>query len=317
MLRLPDAATRPDPLLLERSVPDAGVEDHEEDDHDVDHDHDEGGSLTRLIATVAVPALALLALFAWWMMPKETKTGSSPLVETAPQSVPAVEKAPDPKPEKAAATDVAQMEDTLKNFLQAKTPAEALRWVYQPEKIAPKLEAWLAGGAYKVPGYKSMLDEVSTRSENGHEITGLTVRDGNFEKRSVALVKTPEGYRMDWESWMGWSEMSWSDFKKQKPPTAKLFRVIVAVSDYYNFNFKSEPEWSCYRLESDDGEGFLYGYVHRASAIDEKLRPVGGAAKRKLILRLKFPGDPQTDNQVLIDEFVTDGWVLLDDAPSP
>jgi hypothetical protein len=251
------------------------------------------------------------------MMPKEVKTGSGPVVETVPQSAPAVEKAPDPKPEKAAATDVVQMEETLKNFLQAATPAEALRWVYQPEKIAPKLEAWLAGEAYKAPGYKAMLDEASTRSENGHEITGLTVRDGNFEKQSVALVKTPEGYRVDWESWVGWSEMSCSDFKKQKPATSKLFRVTVSASDYYNFSFKSEVEWSCYRLDLLDGEDFLYAYIPRASPIDAQLRPVDGVPTRNFILRLKFPADPQTDNQVLIEEIVASGWVHLDDAPSP
>lgn len=321
MLRLPTAGEDPGPLIVYPSPTLAAeqAEDHEESEHDHDHDHAEEkeGSTLRFIAMMSVPGVLLLGLFAWMLMPKDQSPAATNTPVAANETAPA-QPLDEAKPEatskrntKPSQTVWVQLEDVVQKFLTAPTAEEALKWIYRPDEVKAKAEAWYVATPYESPGFKGVGSEFSYLSEEGTEAIGLFVRKGDFQRREIALVETPEGYRVDWESWAGWSEMNWSDFKKQRPTEPKLFRVVSSPSGYYNFSFKNETEWISFRLESPDGEDFLYGYAPTASDLAARLRPTDGVDKRHVILKLKFPADSPVDNQVLIEEIVNDRWLDL------
>jgi hypothetical protein len=142
--------------------------------------------------------------------------------------------------------------------------------------------------------------------------TGYTVqvRTGQYAEKTMALFPSPEGLKIDWESWTGWSEISWKDFMKTRPTDAKLFRVMLGPVDYYNFNFTDDIKWRSYRLVSPDGEHSLYGYVEAGSALDARLRPSPDLKQVPLTLSLKYPPDSSSPDQVLVEKWHADGWVL-------
>lgn len=309
----------PGPLIAHPSPIQAlGQEDdHEEDEHDHEHDHPEeqdGGTL-RFIAMMAVPGLLLLGLFAWLLMPKDpASTGTNtPVAGKEAEQAARPEEAKPESPARPAATDAVQMEAAAKGFLDAPTVEEALKWIYRADELRPKVEAWYAAQPYKAAGFKGMIEDMDTVVLASGEVTvmGMAIRTGDFEMRQLPVAKTPEGYRVDWESWVAWSEMSWEDFQTQKPTEPKIFRVISSPAIYYNFEFKDESKWVSFRLESLDGEKTLYGYTTGGSDVAARLRPLDGVGHRKVTLKLRFPENSRTDNQVLIEEIVGENWLGL------
>lgn len=315
MLRLPAEDALPGPLMIQREEEESG-----EDDHGVEAapaaESDASGTL-RLLIAVTVPAFLVLAGFAWWLMPKDS--GQEPVPGSAGAAARVVTTedpaAPAPAPPMGLAMEV---DSVSRNFLEAKTVEEMLRWVRQPEQTAPKVGKWLAGEAYKAPGFRGMRGEYGYSIEKGREVITVPVRTGDFEQRDLMLVREPAGLRADWDAWVAWSEMSLAQFRKEKPQEPKVFRVVVSESDYFNFHFKSEVDWNSYRLDSLDGEQSIFGYAARGTDMNSRLGlliPKG--TKKSLLLRLKFPPEARADNQVEIAEVVSESWVDLSAAPPP
>ncbi len=310
MLRLPAEDALPGPLMIPRE------EEHEEEDllaeAPLAAENDSSGTL-RLLFAVTVPALLALAVFAWWLMPKNGGEDQAP----GPADPAATAKNEEPAAPTAMGVTM-EVDSVARNFLEAKSVEEMLRWVRLPEQTKPKVEKWLAGAAYKAPGLQTMAGEYRYSAEKGREIFTVPVRTGDFEQRDLMLVREPAGLRADWEAWVAWSEMSLKQFRKEKPQEPKAFRVVVSESDYFNFHFKNEVEWSSYRIDSLDGEESIFGYAPRGTDMNSHLDlMISKGTTKMLLLRLKFPAEGRADNQAEIVEVVSDSWVDTSTAPPP
>jgi hypothetical protein len=311
MLRLPAGDDSPPPLVGPARDGSRELPEEIETEDDDDSTAGSGRGDWRFLLGLALPALVLLGLFAWWMLPDPSKPPAAvPVTTVAPPPPDAVAAAPPVK------TLMVEVESVVRGFLEAQTPEDMLRHVRDPERIAPKLEDRLAGKPYAAPGFREILaDTVSTTGSGS--ILSVKVRTGDFELREIVLLGGEGGLKVDWESWVGWSEMPWEDFQRERPVDGKWFRVTLSRVVYYNFAFKDEAEWVSYRLDSPAGDHSLYGYVPRAGALDEKIRPIDENGKVKLLLKLRFPPDAASGNQVIIDAVSGHGWVDRAEAANP
>jgi hypothetical protein len=273
--------------------------------------HSSAGDLKFLLG-LSVPALVLLALFAWLMLPDDDPP--PPVVRLSPTEAKA--GAGGEGEAVAVKTRVLEIESLVKGFLAASTEEQILQHVRDPERTAPKLKTWLAGRNYSAPGFREMVgDTVSPRGEE--DVVTVTVRTLDFEAREIVIIGAGDSLKVDWESWVGWSEMSWTEFKAARRAEGKWFRVHLSSVEYYNFDFSDDRQWACYRLDSPDGVDSVFGYVPRNGDLDEKIRPFEENTKVKLLLKLRFPADARTDNQVLIEEVSGHEWVESPDAGKP
>jgi hypothetical protein len=147
-------------------------------------------------------------------------------------------------------------------------------------------------------------------------LISTTVRTNELDERLIVFIITPEGVQIDWESWEGWCEMSWQEFMSTRPAEGKIFRVKLNDTNYYNFDFSNESKWISYTLLSRDEKHQIYGYIERNSALEPELAGIQKSSDRFLTLSLKFPPNSTSNNQVIIERIVSDGWVTLD-TPSP
>lgn len=202
---------------------------------------------------------------------------------------------------------MAEAEGLARKFLQAKTVEEMLPLVNGPETTEKRMRAFYQEDGVSPPGLSKF------NSTGGFTVKGKLVSadvvTGEFDQRPMAFVETAAGLKIDWESWTGWSEMSWEEFRSKKPSEGHVFRVSLSPVVYYNFGFADESKWQSYRLESPDKEHSIYGYVEKGSMLEERIRLDVDTKKVFLILSLKFPAEAQTDNQVVIERFVNEGWV--------
>lgn len=210
--------------------------------------------------------------------------------------------------EKVDAALLAEAELVVRKFLEARRIEEMLPLVRNPEVTEARMRSHYSRGAIEESGMREF------NTGGGFYSVGssfeVQVRTRDDQQRSLLFCNTPEGIKIDWESWVGWSEMPWEEFMSTKPSDGKLFRVMLDAVTYYNFAFSDERKWKAYRLESADGESAVYGYVERDSELDSQLKIPRGSKQIALTLSLKFPADAKADNQVLIEKLIAKGWLL-------
>ena len=199
-------------------------------------------------------------------------------------------------------------EPMARKFLEAKSIDEILPLVRNPLVAEPRMKTLYPDRSTPPVG----LDQFNTDSEIVHEGEHLTVkvRTKNFDERNLTFFNTPDGLKIDWESWVTWSEMPWKDFLAKKPVESAVFRVSLSQQEYYNIGFTDDAKWQSYQLSCPGQEKSIYGYVERNSALDQQLRPPSDVKLTDLTLKLRFPANARSDNQVLIEGIVSESWVI-------
>ena len=252
----------------------------------------------------------VLFLFIVWLVIFLTKRETVPVVDSKPAARPPVVEA-DSGPNLAALEKEAG--SVARGFLDAGTVDELLRWVRNPEVAEVRMRRFYPDGRVAAPGLSQFNTGDGLQREGGfHSFRVLT---GDQLERTLAFVGTPQGLKVDWESWVGWSDIPWPEFIASKPAAGHVFRVLLAPVDYYNFAFSDDTKWQCYRLESPDKEHAVFGYVEKDSSLDLELRPNPGDTATPVMLALKFPPDPASDTQVIIERLVGTGWVEQEEKP--
>jgi hypothetical protein len=209
---------------------------------------------------------------------------------------------------------LAEAEPLARKFLEARRIEDLLPLVRNPDQAAARMRRCYSDGKITPPGMTG-FNTTSEISRSG-AISNLMVRTRDYEDKPLSFAATPQGIKIDWESWVGWADMSWEQFLESKPTTARVFRLSLSAVDYYNFDFSDDGKWQAYRLESPDGAHAIYGYVERGSLVSATIHPPADSEFMRMTLALKFPNNPTSGNQVLIEKFIAEGWAL-ENEPAP
>lgn len=272
-------------------------------------------------AAIAVGLCAVL-LTAGWYMGQQHAT-PVPTVAPEPQTVATETHAPAPTSSAPQATApaatqgldpirfVSEAEPLARRFLTAKSVDEMLAVVYQPQAVAQKIRDYYPQGKITPAGLSKFDVDGAIKSQK--MIHRVMVQTGDFEKRELAFAATREGLKIDWESWVGWSALSWNELLAKRPEHGTDMRVLLTNADYYNYFFKDDKKWRSYRIESADGEHVIYGYVPRDSDLETRLDRFLKLDTPQCILKLHFVHDSGQTKQVVIDDLVWNSWTQIDE----
>jgi hypothetical protein len=335
LLKIPTAQETPPPLMARQrqTLPVAGSSDGSlpplvkrrrrkkvEKDHSWEHEAGSARSKRaekRQMNLMLLGGATLFALIVGWVlvsMNAGPKAGGSSGPASASAAPAAVLESGDP-PQTAAGDKeaLAEAEALAKIFLNATAVEEILPLVRDPLVAEPRIRKFHADGKIDPSGISSF--NVDGGGWSLGKVASIMIRTRDHEDRTLSFVKTPEGLKIDWESWVGWSEMPWEEFLSSKPGTPHLFRVRLSAVEYYNFEFGDDSKWQSFRLESPDKEHAIYGYAPKASVLAAKLRPMEGSKPSSLMLTLKFPQVSSSSTQVEIEDLIGEGWVEGSDEP--
>ena len=238
--------------------------------------------------------------------------GPGPLVTPVPDAAEAAAEAALPALMKRSVPSIlAEIEPLAKKFLAAKSIDDLLPLLHNPQRAKPRLLRQYPQGSIVPPGLAQF--NTSGNLAFGDGSVSVDIRTRNFDSRQLTFVETPAGLKIDWECWAGWSDLTWPALLATRPTQATVFRVIVKRVDYYNFGFSDDARWLSYRLESLDGEHMIFGYVERGTEVAGKIHLSSEVDHAPMILKIRFPADVAgSNNQVVIDEVVANGWVETD-----
>jgi hypothetical protein len=197
----------------------------------------------------------------------------------------------------------------MRTFFAAQAPVDMLPVIRDRERVRPMIDAYYRAHPFQPPIVRRLPlrgDLFAYKS-----VVLGTVSLDDFEDHIVAVEKTPAGYFVDWESYVGWCEVPWDDLAKVKPLRPVLLRAHVKSDDYFNRGYADSLRFACFRLSTLRGDQHVYGYVERSTALftqlqsRTRLNPVVLAVVKVRYLTKSVP-----DDQVEITELVEDGWVL-------
>ncbi len=233
------------------------------------------------------------------------------------------ETVPDTNVERAAwrktSLDADAATRTLKKFFFAESLAERLDYVRHPETTESRIESF-----YALPGNRGTADitvvgepiTVRRFELEGIPFLGVLYDFSDLTQRGVVFEKTLGGWKIDWESFVGYSEMPWSVFFEAEPEDAFTFRALVKEDSYFNFGYGDEATLACYQFFDPFKDHSCWGYCVRGDEIDTALREAiavaesAGLAEAEVMVRLRFEESGKGRNQVWIDEFVRSGHLM-------
>lgn len=245
---------------------------------------------------------------------KKSATAQAALSSTTanPAPLPAVPiaspaKAIDPKKRQAAKIKSALL--SAKKFLAAQNVSELLEHIRDAKTLQSRVTDYYEKHPLTSPSPYQIDPTTAVLLANGSAFQVIANSD-NLPPRAIVLIAENGNFLVDWESWVGWSEMDFEEIKQKKPLTPVEVRVIVTEESYYNFDFPTEKEkdWQSYRLEFSENR-YLYGYVRRDHPVVQELRPVASESNGTMILKIRYIEAGSHSSQVVIDSVVSESWV--------
>lgn len=211
-----------------------------------------------------------------------------------------------------------RMVETVENFVAAKTYQERLEFTRDPERVLPLMERYYSTNPDGPTEIRSTSEASSVALMKGFAVMRVVLKD--YGQRPIVLARSGDKLVVDWESFVGYSGMTFAEFSEKKPTTPVLFRVRAQPEDYYNYGF-GEDEYYCMRLSNLLLTEHIYGYVGKKSEAAEAIQSIFSRQMPLdfVIMKLRYPEGSESDNQVIVDEFITDGWLLTpkDESDTP
>jgi len=200
------------------------------------------------------------------------------------------------------------------SFFTAKNVDERLNFVLGREALEPKIRAYYAKNPDGPIAYARVKD-AQADAEGAQTFAFNAVLEDGKGRRVVVGMKPGGEYAVDWSSFVLYGDLEWAEFMEKKPHTPTLMRVLVKADDYYNHNFSDARSLGCLRLSNPKGEDSpaIFAYYSRTTTLGREMefvmrRSFGESVP--MTLTLNFPEDPQSNNQVWVDERLAEGWVL-------
>ena len=206
--------------------------------------------------------------------------------------------------------DSTQIRNAIKSFVSAKTVEEKLKFSRASEGIEQKMQHYYGGGDPEVEGFRS-IDQTKVVYRGDFISTFVRLKD--FLDYPVVVERLGEDdYRVDWESWVGYCEKKVVEMKALKPTKPILIRAVATNENYYNYSFSDDEKWISLKLAFHDEDHTLWAYAERDSKIGQALKVYRDEVEsRPFIMRVKYPEKARANDQVIIDEIITDGWVAF------
>ncbi|MGK0187421.1 MAG: DNA-directed RNA polymerase subunit M/transcription elongation factor TFIIS [Verrucomicrobiales bacterium] len=216
------------------------------------------------------------------------------------------------------------VKELVREIDQASSIEELATFTRRPEATLQRMRTYYERVAFRPNQLRELHPGVGGEiAYPGNGFLWIMATTDDYHAKMLAFEKTRYGLRFDWESYVSYSEVPWTDFVDQQHARRSEFRVTLVKDNYYNNRFSDEAEFLCYRLTDPMNMRTCYGYTPRASQVAGVLEgPLGllnvqaeeeGVAIEgtsvKLILNLRFPARSQDLGQAMISKVVCSGWV--------
>lgn len=224
----------------------------------------------------------------------------------------------DKQEEFEAITMIDTLDRTVRDFFDARSVDEMLRFVRHPERVRPLMERYYAD---KAPQPKRVLELLSMEpftidKRANFWMVSCDLKDQERTHMLLEALSDKEA-KVDWETFVCYQPMAWDEFARTRPGDyTGDFRVYVQKDNFHSHEFADSEVYDCYRLTALNSEETLYGYVERESALASRMAEL--TANRPdsplpLMLRLHLPDGLDSTRGLHVRELVNPRWLFVED----
>lgn len=209
---------------------------------------------------------------------------------------------------------VAAASALLQDFWHASAWSDKGAFVREAARVRPLMQEY-----YETQRNTDPISSSLVRSSHfllaGHEVLMFTyISSQPGGELNVALVAGADGnFLLDWESYVGWSDLTFQAFWKKRPTTPQLVRVSAQLDDAYHGELSDPAKNLGLQLLSPDGLYCFHGYCEKTSPVGTLLAGLMAhpSPQRHLTLHLAFPEHSRPDSPVRITGVVAGSWLVL------
>ena len=132
------------------------------------------------------------------------------------------------------------------------------------------------------------------------------------KSRLICVVSTDDGLRVDLDCYARYNNLAIPELLSGDTKSAEL-RIFVERSNYYNFSFKDDVNWSSFALKSPDSDEIIYAYCRKAATtgklLDAATSRLAPGGRLQLTLQISSSEDSHKRKQFTIDRVYAFGWV--------
>lgn len=208
----------------------------------------------------------------------------TPPVEPPPVTPPPVEPppateqsaTPPPAVEEPPLKVIPAPEAALKAFLAAPDWKSRALHVLHPEETAPKMEAYHTTVPDGPTAYTSLRADAShgDGEKNAQLLSYLIVTDTLPDGFPVALVDTPDGWKVDWEAFVEFRDDHFGRFAAGQGGESGAFHVLVRNTHYFGAAFPGSDQLTAFRLDPPLPDRNHYAFVPTGSDLHKTLAGV-------------------------------------------
>lgn len=194
-------------------------------------------------------------------------------------------------------------------FLSTSDPEERLKWVKNPARTRAHMQH------YSAQALRATSDQLTPMGMGGTRhfvFARFKAAFSNEDTRHLFIIATPNGPLVDWDAYARYNSASWLDILSGQETSAEV-RVFAQHSDYYNYSYRDESEWSCYRLTSPDLKEAVYAYVKKNSKQELALARVPSDDQAvPVVLGISTTKEGLQHRQLTIDRVYAFSWMRGD-----
>ena len=201
--------------------------------------------------------------------------------------------------------------ESLEEFLNSDDIEAKIKLSRSSERVIPLMRKYYE----KYDDGPIAFRRISSAGEGGTGIIDgfylIKVSFPDFSILPVILAFEDDRIVVDWESFVGYSEITLGEFISKKPRNSTLMRLNATSDNYFNYQFQEET-YRCLYLRNPKDTEAVYGYIEKGTRADDQLSRIieSGQSIRFLTLKIQYPKKLGGKNQVIIDEIVTSGWLI-------
>jgi hypothetical protein len=197
--------------------------------------------------------------------------------------------------------------EVAEKFTKASTHAERLKWVRQPDRVGPAMEAFFREG----PGSAEKITGTTALSTNGqgdflYENYQVNLESG--EPRLLCVSVDPRGAKVDFEAYARSCSEKWQDLVSGAVQSADEVRVILRPGGFFMHRFPDEENWVHFKATTPDLPDSMDFYVARDSEAARELGQ-GGEQTPHVTVSIRAVEDSAKYRQFEITAVKALGWV--------
>ncbi len=255
-------------------------------------------------------ACLMIGALASWILASNNLSSQPLTIQTETQS-----------PPPSASTEIRTESQMLREaeavahaFFESTSKTEILNYVREPKLTNFQMKGRFQDLTFQQLGPVTNFELLAfkTDQEQPRFLFSVSTKE-SWEKKYLCIADDGDGFRVDWQSFIGYSELPWSEISKTSPEETTLIRCLCKPASYYNHLYP-ETDWQCFELTNPNENITLYAYTKLNSPQNDQLLKLYSSSRRSHLeaftTTLNVSTSPKSEpSQVKILGTPIQGWV--------